>query len=179
MVRCVRSSSSRVVVLFDESEKIFTCGIAHVRNNMPPVRRAGFVTRPAPGVPKCRSRSLLPLVLLVHTTTALSVSHSHARGEEHVPTRLSDVRPSPRRRARGRRPRLVQPAAGRAPGVRRAVPARPLQAVPQIAPSVGRRGRSAGVLRRVHRQSHEPHVQALLQGTSRDAGVIARRAASA
>lgn len=140
---------------------------------MPPVRRAGFVTGPIRGA-ECRSRSLLPLVPRTHDN-GFVVSHSHARGEEHVPTRLSDVRPSPRRRARGRRPRLVQPAAGRAPGVRRAVPARPLQAVPQIAPSVGRRGRSAGVLRRVHRQSHEPHVQALLQGTSRDAGAIARR----
>ena len=176
MVRCVRSSSSRVVALF-ESEKIFTESNTYDEYAARSSGRVRDSSRPLGAeVPKqiafatCSART---------HDNGLVVSHSHARGEEHVPTRLSDVRPSPRRRARGRRPRLVQPAAGRAPGVRRAVPARPLQAVPQIAPSVGRRGRSAGVLRRVHRQSHEPHVQALLQGTSRDAGVIARRAASA
>ena len=53
----------------------------------PPVRRAGFVTRPAPGVPKCRSRSLLPLVLLVHTTTALSF-RIHTRAERSTSPRV-------------------------------------------------------------------------------------------
>ena len=86
MVRCVRSSSSRVVALF-ESEKIFTCGIGTRTTNMPPVRRAGFVTRPAPGVPKCRSRSLLPLVLLVHTTTALWF-RIHTRAERSTSPRV-------------------------------------------------------------------------------------------
>ena len=54
---------------------------------MPPVRRAGFVTRPAPGVPKCRSRSLLPLVLLVHTTTALWF-RIHTRAERSTSPRV-------------------------------------------------------------------------------------------
>ena len=148
---------------------------------------AGSATRPA-SKPRvgCRSAfkdaTRLTCHLFSRATTAGSFTCRFAstrarRGAR--PKRSPDVRPSPRRRARGRRPRLVQSPAGRAPGVRRAVPARPIQAVPQIAPSVGCRGRSAGVLRGVHRQSHEPHVQALLQGKSRVVRAAARRAASA
>lgn len=148
---------------------------------------AGSATRPA-SKPRvgCRSAfkdaTRLTCHLFSRATTAGSFTvrrFAFTRARRGArPKRSPDVRPSPRRRARGRRPRLVQSPAGRAPGVRRAVPARPIQAVPQIAPSVGCRGRSAGVLRGVHRQSHEPHVQALLQGKIRDARAAARRAAS-
>ena len=73
-----------VVALFESEKRV--------------VRRAGFVTRrPTPG---CRSAEADRFCHLFcsYTTTGLSF-RVLARGEEHVPTRLSDVRPSPRRRA--------------------------------------------------------------------------------
>ena len=110
--------------------------------------------------------------------------NGRGRGAGHIPARRgrrprrrrrtrpsppphdADVRPAPRRVAAGRvsprRRAEVRPARVREP-----VPARSEQAVSQEPAAPRGRGRAARVLRRVHGQGHEPHVQALLQGARR------------